>query len=26
MYGFIHYELMPLIVENFENISDGHVM
>ena len=26
MYGFIHYELMPLIVENIENISDGHVM
>ena len=26
MYGFVHYDLLPLIVENIENISDGHVM
>ena len=25
MYGVIHYELLPLIVENFENISTGEV-
>ncbi len=25
-YCFIHHELIPLIVENFENISDGQVM
>jgi uncharacterized protein (DUF169 family) len=26
MFCFIHYDLLPLIVENFENISDGVVM
>jgi uncharacterized protein (DUF169 family) len=26
MYCFIHYDLLPLIVENFENISTGEVM
>ena len=25
MYCFIHYDLLPLIVDNFENISEGHV-
>lgn len=26
MYCFIHYDLLPLIVENFDNISDGQVL
>jgi uncharacterized protein (DUF169 family) len=26
MYCNIHYELLPLIVENLENISSGHVL
>ena len=26
MYGFVHYDLLPLIVENFPNISKGEVM
>jgi uncharacterized protein (DUF169 family) len=26
MYCFIHYDLLPLIVENFKNISEGDVM
>jgi len=26
MYCFIHYDLLPLIVENFENISSGDIM
>jgi uncharacterized protein (DUF169 family) len=25
MYCFVHYDLLPLIVDNFENISEGHV-
>jgi hypothetical protein len=25
MFCLIHYDLLPLIVENFENISDGAV-
>ena len=26
MYCFVHYDLLPLIVENFQYISEGHVM
>jgi len=26
MYCFFHYDLMPLIIENFENISSGEVL
>ena len=26
MYGFVHYDLLPLIVENFPNISEGDVL
>jgi uncharacterized protein (DUF169 family) len=26
MYGFVHYDLLPMIVENFPNISEGDVL
>jgi len=26
MFCFIHYDLLPLIVDNFRNISDGDVL